>query len=97
MADSDSNRVQALRIGALPALLRLLNISSKKHKAMQEAVADGVAALMMGELKGEGMEEAATARTRALPLLTEAMVVTKVDAVRERLAAVSVAFSLVAA
>lgn len=84
-------------MGALPALLKHLNISSNKHKAMQEAVVDGVTALMMGELKGEGVEEAATARTRALPLLTKAMEITKVDDVKEKLAAVSVAFSPAAA
>lgn len=93
MADLKNIRVQALKMGVLPALLKHLNVSSNKFMAMQEAVADGVTALMMGVLKGGGMEEAAEARTRALPSLSKVVEVTKIDAVRVKLAAVVEALS----
>jgi len=77
---------------AIPALLKILNDSSKEDKALKEAAADGVRALMMGELRGEGMEEAAEARARALPLLIEVSEVSSLRAVKKQLAPVVEAF-----
>ena len=90
LADCSCVKTKALRMGFLRPLLICLAVASKKHRAMKEAVADAAVALKVGviELKGDKEEEVRLARTEALPLLKEALKVTQIETVKERLAAV---------
>lgn len=90
--DSDSIRIQVIQMDAIPTLLKLLNHPKKKNRALKRAAAEGVRALMMGELRGKGMEKAGEARARALPSLHRELEITSLKAVKELLASIVEAF-----
>lgn len=98
LADHSCITALALRMGYLLPLLSCVAVASKKHRAMKEAVADAVVALMVGDVEAEGNEakEASLARTEALPLIEEVLKVTQLEGVKEKLAAVLEQHSMVA-
>lgn len=87
--------MQALEMGALPTLLYLLEVylADKKIKGVQEALANTVVALMVGELRDTNSEEAAKARSNALHMVDWVLKLTMVDAVKVKLSSVAREFS----
>jgi len=91
LVTSNSLKVQAVQMGALPGLLKLMRDDSSE--GLQASVAEGVRVLMTGVVNGEGMEEVATARAKAVPSLIEILDGTPSPRVKDKLAAALEAFS----
>jgi len=92
-ASNDAIKLRAIQMGALPTLLALLQKPGLAALPSKNNVAEAVRVLMKGVLAGEGADEAAKARCRAIPIILGLLEDAPPAVVQKRLTAALESFS----